>query len=134
MAEVYASKNACYGDSFGRTHCEFGAVAAITRLSDKLNRLKSLLIGEVQPHFESVKDTCSDMAAYALMLRMEIEEDEFREMAYAELTHKSAKRERPRRCTNGIAAAEESEVSVDDVLKGADEIRQKYSRSKTLQK
>lgn len=78
MADLYARKNSDYGDSFGESVKEFGAVAGIVRISDKFNRLKSLLLGgnPQKVSDESVMDTLTDMACYCIMLRMEIEGDE----------------------------------------------------------
>ena len=78
MADLYARKNSDYGDSFGESVKEFGAVAGIVRISDKFNRLKSLLLGnkERMVSDESVMDTLTDMACYCIMLRLELEGDE----------------------------------------------------------
>ena len=74
MADLYAKKNSDYGDSFGESVKEFGPVAGIVRISDKFNRLKSLLLhGNTQKiNDESVVDTLTDMACYCIMLRMEL--------------------------------------------------------------
>lgn len=78
MADLYARKNSDYGDSFGESVKEFGAVAGIVRISDKFNRLKSLLLkGNSQKvNDESVVDTLTDMACYCIMLRLELGNDE----------------------------------------------------------
>ena len=76
MAETYARKNSDYGDSFGQSVKEFGPVAGVVRISDKFNRLKSLLSGKEQKvNDESVLDTLTDMACYCIMLRMELENE-----------------------------------------------------------
>ena len=77
MAETYARKNSDYGDSFGQSVKEFGPVAGVVRISDKFNRLKSLLSGKEQKvNDESVLDTLTDMACYCIMLRMELENED----------------------------------------------------------
>lgn len=78
MADLYERKNSDYGDSFGESVKEFGAVAGIVRISDKFNRLKSLLLGgkNQMVNDESVSDTLTDMACYCIMLRMEIGRNE----------------------------------------------------------
>lgn len=78
MADLYSRKNSDYGDSFGGSVREFGPVAGVVRISDKFNRLKSLLLkGNTQKvSDESVMDTLTDMACYCIMLRMEIEGNE----------------------------------------------------------
>lgn len=74
MAETYNRKNSDYGDSFGQSIREFGFVAGVVRISDKFNRLKSLLSGKEQKiNDESVQDTLLDMANYCIMLKMEME-------------------------------------------------------------
>lgn len=45
------------------------------RLSDKFNRLENLMLnGECEITDESIKDTLIDLANYAIMLYMEVEE------------------------------------------------------------
>jgi hypothetical protein len=74
MNRLYEAKNADYGDSFGESVREFGAVAGLVRISDKFNRLKTLLRGNAQQvQSESVEDTLMDLANYAIMLRMELQ-------------------------------------------------------------
>lgn len=74
MAETYERKNNDYSDSFGQSIREFGFVAGVVRISDKFNRLKSLLSGKEQKvNDESVQDTLLDMANYCIMLKMEME-------------------------------------------------------------
>lgn len=68
MSELYARKNHDYGDSFTQTADEFGLVAPAIRLSDKLNRFKSLIQKSIlQVTDEKVEDTLIDMASYAIM-------------------------------------------------------------------
>lgn len=74
MAETYERKNNDYSDSFGQSIRDFGFVAGVVRISDKFNRLKSLLSGKEQKvNDESVQDTLLDMANYCIMLKMEME-------------------------------------------------------------
>lgn len=77
MAETYTRKNSDYGDSFGQSVKEFGPVAGVVRISDKFNRLKSLLSAEKEQMVsdESIMDTLTDMANYCIMLRMELENE-----------------------------------------------------------
>jgi hypothetical protein len=75
MADLYAKKNKDYGDSFGQSFKEYGAYASTQRLHDKLNRIKQLLkSGDAAVKTESVIDTLTDLACYAIMLRIEIEQ------------------------------------------------------------
>ena len=71
MADLYEKKNHDYGDSFSKSYSEFGLTSALIRLSDKLNRLKSLANKEAQVKDESIDDTLLDLANYAVMTLVE---------------------------------------------------------------
>lgn len=62
-------KNNDYGNSATQTYEEYGDVAFFVRISDKINRLKSLTINnktqEVQD--ESIEDTIKDIIGYCLL-------------------------------------------------------------------
>ena len=71
---IYARKNADYGDSFGKTFEEEGFAMSRIRLSDKLNRFKTLSRGaEQKVNDESIRDTLMDLANYALMTVLEMD-------------------------------------------------------------
>ena len=72
MADLYERKNKDYGDSFGKLNNEFGEIAGLIRLSDKLNRLKTLVGSKAEVN-ESKKDTLIDLANYAIMQLMWLE-------------------------------------------------------------
>lgn len=76
LADTYRRKNADYGDSFGKSVEKYGIIAALTRMSDKWNRLENLILkgGDHLVGDESVLDTLIDLAAYALMTFIEVEE------------------------------------------------------------
>ena len=78
LNELYAKKNHDYGDSFHTTFEEEGMAMARIRLSDKLNRFKSLSRQENEQRVtdESIKDTLLDLANYAIMTVLEMEEAE----------------------------------------------------------
>lgn len=68
MHETYKKKNSDYGDSFKQTHLQFGEIAGLVRISDKVNRLVSL--SKKTPdsqNYESKRDTYMDLANYCLM-------------------------------------------------------------------
>lgn len=46
---------------------------ALFCMEDKFNRLKSLLNSNEKPNYESVSDTLTDLANYAIMMRIELE-------------------------------------------------------------
>ena len=67
MSSLYHNKNHDYGNSFEKSCNEFGLISPIIRMSDKLNRLKTLsktspVIGD-----EKIEDTLLDLANYAVM-------------------------------------------------------------------
>lgn len=70
MANTYRAKNHDYGNSFEQSLDEFGLVASVVRLGDKMNRIKSLVKKEAQVKDESIRDTLLDMANYAIMTVM----------------------------------------------------------------
>ena len=77
MANLYEKKNADYGDSFGETYRRLGLVSAVTRIQDKCNRLCNLAVnkGGQQVKDESIRDTLIDLANYAIMTLIELEEE-----------------------------------------------------------
>lgn len=76
LTDLYERKNHDYGDSFHTTFEEEGMAMVRIRLSDKLNRLKSLTRdGEHQMVAdESIRDTLMDLANYAIMTVIEMGE------------------------------------------------------------
>lgn len=65
---LYYRKNQSYGDSFGRSIHKYGPIAALTRMSDKWNRVENIMLGGKNlVGDESLNDTLVDLAAYALM-------------------------------------------------------------------
>lgn len=73
LNQVYKAKNHDYGDSFGDTYKKLGIISAVTRLSDKMNRLMSLAVShDAQVKDEKIEDTLLDMANYAIMTLIEL--------------------------------------------------------------
>ena len=73
LNQVYKAKNHDYGDSFGDTYKKLGVISAVTRLSDKMNRLMSLAVShDAQVKDEKIEDTLLDMANYAIMTLIEL--------------------------------------------------------------
>ena len=70
MAKTYAAKNHDYGNSFEQSLDKFGLVASIVRMGDKMNRIESLSKKEAEVKDESIKDTLLDLANYAIMTVM----------------------------------------------------------------
>lgn len=76
LNQLYASKNSDYGDSFGETYQKLGIVSALTRISDKYNRLISLATKpeeERKVKDESIQDTLLDLSNYCIMTVIEME-------------------------------------------------------------
>ena len=73
---IYKQKNAAYGDSFGNTYRDLGIISAVTRISDKFNRLKKLVRDiDIPQGDESIGDTLLDMANYCIITYMEMESE-----------------------------------------------------------
>lgn len=72
LIELYTKKNHDYGNSFGKTYENLGIISAVTRISDKYNRLCNLVRDTRQlVSTETVEDTLMDLASYAIMTIME---------------------------------------------------------------
>lgn len=74
LHELYKVKNEAYGNSFGEAYEEWGPITAITRITDKWNRIKALMKGAKNGvKDESLKDTVRDIANYFIMWYMELD-------------------------------------------------------------
>ena len=73
LNDVFVAKNADYGDSFSSLYKKLGLISAVTRISDKTNRLQSLCTRETLVKDESVRDTLLDLANYAIMTIIEMD-------------------------------------------------------------
>lgn len=68
MLDTYIAKNADYGSSVEDLYNEFGEVSLAVRLSDKVNRFKSIIKKGVQKvKDETIIDTLLDLANYAII-------------------------------------------------------------------
>ena len=73
---IYEQKNKAYGNSFGETFEKLGLISAITRISDKYNRLANLATHpDINKGDEAIEDTLLDMANYCLMTYMELQKE-----------------------------------------------------------
>lgn len=74
ICELYKVKDRCYANSFGETFQKLGIISAVTRISDKYNRLCNLTTTPtpINDCGESIEDTLKDMAAYCIMTLMEL--------------------------------------------------------------
>ena len=76
LNKLYAEKNHDYGNSFGETYQKLGIISALTRISDKYNRLISLGTKpeeERKVKDESIQDTLLDLSNYCIMTVIEME-------------------------------------------------------------
>ena len=64
------AKNLDYNTDFKESLEEFGLVASVIRLGDKMNKIKSLIKKEAHVQDESIKDTLLDIANHAIMTVM----------------------------------------------------------------
>ena len=68
ITALYEAKDRCYNNSFGETYEKLGIISAVTRISDKYNRLCNLATNpNVDDLGESIEDTLKDLAAYSIM-------------------------------------------------------------------
>ena len=72
MLKTFIAKDSDYGDSFGKTFDKYGIVSALTRMSDKLNRLDNLASSNTMQVDESIEDTLLDLANYAMLTYLQI--------------------------------------------------------------
>ncbi len=83
IKETFYRKNADYGNSFEESLDEFGLVAAVVRMDDKMRRIKNLTKREAMVD-EKIEDTLLDLANYAIMatawMKKKVPVDEFRKM------------------------------------------------------
>ena len=77
LNSIYEQKNHDYGDSFSISFKEEGMAMVRIRLGDKYNRFKTLSRGdEAQVKDESIRDTLLDLANYAIMTVIEMENND----------------------------------------------------------
>lgn len=73
LCALYERKNNAYGNSFGDTYQKLGLISAVTRISDKYNRLCNLATNpNIDNLGESVEDTLKDLAAYSIITLTEL--------------------------------------------------------------
>ena len=78
ISALYEKKNTAYGNSFGDTYKKLGIISAVTRISDKYNRLCNLATNpNVDDLGESLEDTLKDLAAYSIMTLIELKNKQY---------------------------------------------------------
>lgn len=67
LLQTFVDKNADYGNSFESSLEEYGLIAALIRMEDKMGRLRTLIKSDAKVKDESITDTLRDLSNYALM-------------------------------------------------------------------
>ena len=78
LSELYKAKNADYGDSVHDTYLKYGLTSFLVRMEDKMSRLRSLSKKseeERKVKDESIRDTLLDLANYAIIAVIEMDEE-----------------------------------------------------------
>ena len=76
LNNLYARKNADYGDSVHDTYMKYGLTSFLVRLEDKLNRARTLSKQDALVTDEKLEDTLLDMANYAILAVLELKGDQ----------------------------------------------------------
>lgn len=67
LLQTFVNKNSDYGNSFESSLEEYGLIAALIRMDDKMGRLRTLIKSDAKVKDESISDTLRDLSNYALM-------------------------------------------------------------------
>ena len=78
LTQLYKDKNSDYGDSFGETFNKLGVISAVTRISDKTNRIQNIAVKKTHTIGESIRDSLIDLDNYAILTIIELEGNEDR--------------------------------------------------------
>lgn len=79
LLQTFVDKNADYGNSFESSLEEYGLIAAIIRMEDKMGRLRTLIKSEAKVKDESISDTLRDLSNYALMASVWFDNKDYEE-------------------------------------------------------
>lgn len=72
--KIYRKKNKMYGDSFGLSIERYGLISALTRMSDKWNRIENMILsGSNGTTDERLIDSLADLSNYCIMTIIELE-------------------------------------------------------------
>ena len=74
LYKVFQLKNAAYGNSFMNSLKKFGLIAAIVRISDKIERINTLINNStLDTNNESLQDSYEDLINYCIMTLVYLE-------------------------------------------------------------
>jgi hypothetical protein len=76
LHNMYIAKNHDYGDSVHDTYMKYGITSFLVRLEDKLNRARTISSKSQMVEDEKLKDTLLDMANYAILAVLELEDND----------------------------------------------------------
>ena len=79
LLKTFVDKNADYGNSFESSLEEYGLIAALIRMEDKMGRLRTLIKSEAKVKDESISDTLRDLSNYSLMASVWFDHKDFEE-------------------------------------------------------
>lgn len=71
------AKDTDYGSSFKEMNHDFGIIASVIPIANKVSRLKKIAkSNSIEVKGESIKDTLKDLACYAIMALMELDDSQ----------------------------------------------------------
>lgn len=73
LADTLIAKNHDYGNSFGDLVKEYGDLAMLIPIKNKVNRLDTLIKTDGKVKNESIEDTLRDLAGYAILSLIELD-------------------------------------------------------------
>lgn len=71
LYKVYEAKNADYGSSVTDTYNRFGDISFLVRITDKYNRICTLMEKEAKVKDETIDDTIQDLINYLILWQIE---------------------------------------------------------------
>jgi hypothetical protein len=78
LIEVLVKKQYDYGESFKKNWKRYGPIYVSTRLDEKMDRLRNLLITGEKPKNETVHETFNDIIGYSLLSILELKKFKWR--------------------------------------------------------
>lgn len=75
LLEVLVGKQIDYGTSFKKNWKRYGPICISTRLDEKMDRLRNLLLTGNKPNNESVRETIIDIIGYGFLGILELDRE-----------------------------------------------------------
>jgi hypothetical protein len=89
LHKTLIAKNRDYGNSVEEQFNEYGTTSLLIRLDDKLRRLKTLSKQPAEVTSESIQDTFLDLAGYAILGYLCLQEEEDKELPVLDFLNRS---------------------------------------------